>query len=326
MKWLITGGCGFIGSNLVARLATDPSNHITVIDNLSVGSLNAIQSIAPFVPVNPLSSENPSSQYTFFAGDIRDHSIIPHFLSGVDFVVHLAANTGVPSSVYEPFTDCNVNISGLLNYLHASVSCSIKKFIFASSSAPAGSSPPPIHEEIVPRPLSPYGASKLAGEAYCAAYYHTHSLNTVALRFSNVYGPRSSHKSSVVARFINDLICSGSLSIHGDGTQTRDFIYVNDLVDSIILSCLSPHTSGQIYQIGTGTPLSVGDLASKLTTLLSSYTKQSYTINYKPSRIADICHSYCDPRKAFADFSWVASTSLEVGLQHTIESVLSPNV
>ena len=144
---------------------------------------------------------------------------------GIDTIIHLAANTGVGPSIEKPQVDMSVNIIGTFNYLEASRVNKISKFIFASSGAPIGEVEPPIHEEIPPHPLSPYGASKLAGEGYCSAYKNTFGIETVVLRFGNVYGPGSINKSSVVAKFIRKAINGDILEIYGDGMQTRDFIY-----------------------------------------------------------------------------------------------------
>ena len=169
-----------------------------------------------------------------------------------DAVVHLAAQTGVPKSLLNPRGDCQLNIVGTLNMLEACRAAqngaSGPRFVFASSNAPLGRQTPPATEDKAPLPVSPYGASKLAGEAYCLAYHGSWGLGTVALRFGNVYGPYSAHKTSVVAKFLDDIETSGSIVIDGDGLQTRDFIYVEDLARALLAALESP-VKGEVFQI-----------------------------------------------------------------------------
>ncbi|MDG2233940.1 MAG: NAD-dependent epimerase/dehydratase family protein, partial [Ilumatobacter sp.] len=230
-KWLITGGCGFIGTNLIERLRADGTS-IRVLDNLSVGSRETLAAVSDFDEISPDSDWSPGVQLV--VGDIREATGWAEAFEGVDVVVHLAASTGVPQSVEDPMHDCTSNVVGLLNVLEAARNAKAGRFIFASSGAPAGEVEPPIHEEVVPRPVSPYGASKLAGEAYCSAYARTFGLGTVALRFGNVYGPRSGHKSSVVAKWVRLALEGSPIEIYGDGNATRDFIFTSDLVEAIV--------------------------------------------------------------------------------------------
>src|SRR5699024_11073922 len=228
MNWLITGGCGFIGVNLIERLLRNPDNRIRVLDNLSVGTREDLAAVTDFSETPPCPStggselardssasqkSSPSSlkregwgegenKVQLIVGDILDEPLTLQAAESADVIVHLAANTGVGPSVDDPRKDCTTNVIGILNMLEAARHNEVKRFVFASSGAPVGEVEPPIHEELAPHPVSPYGASKLAGEGYCSAYYRTFGVETVALRFGNVYGPRSSHKGSVVAKFI----------------------------------------------------------------------------------------------------------------------------
>src|SRR5574340_1222907 len=203
--WLITGGCGFIGTSLIAYLLKEkPEVKIRVLDNLSVGTKDDLTEVCNFIETTQTQSSSLIAQSTpieLVVGDVRDYNTCLKCCEDIDIVVHLAANTGVAPSVENPRYDMEVNVIGTFNMLEATRRSKIKKFIFASSGAPLGEIEPPINEEKAPKPVSPYGASKLAGEGYCSTYYRTFGVQTVALRFGNVYGPGSGHKSSVVARF-----------------------------------------------------------------------------------------------------------------------------
>ncbi len=236
MNWLITGGCGFIGTTLINRLKDEGGHNIRVIDNLSTGTKDDLRLVCSFVEKGTDSIDGPPQDIELVVGDILDKDLALGVVQGSDVIVHLAANTGVGPSVKDPRSDCFANVIGTFNYLEAARYQQVKRFIFASSGAPIGEAAPPIHEELPAHPVSPYGASKLAGEGYCSAYYSSFGIDTVSLRFGNVYGPGSKHKSSVVAKFIRLALDGQILEIYGDGTQTRDFIYIDDLVEAILLS------------------------------------------------------------------------------------------
>ena len=246
MNWVITGGCGFIGSRLVNALLLDGKNNVRVIDNLSVGSENDLQKISKFRKITTLDASQPQG-LELVVGDILDQELISKVCFRSDVIVHLAANTGVVQSVNDPGHDLQTNVIGTVKMLEAARENGVSKFIFASSGAPLGDVQPPMHEELATHPKSPYGASKLAGEAYCSAYFHSFQIDTVSLRFSNVYGPGSSRKNSVIAKFIKSALSKETLEIHGSGEQTRDFIYVDDLVKAII-RLLTPIIGGEVFR------------------------------------------------------------------------------
>jgi len=216
--WLITGGCGFVGLNLVDALRSLNRCNIRIFDNLSVGTREALSTVTPFVE-----DETPDAPVRFTVGDIRDKVAIGKAAEGVDVIVHLAANAGVGRSLADPNHDADVNVIGTLNCLEAARHAKVRRFILASSTAVGAAAP-----------TTPYGAGKLAGEAYCAAYKAAFGLETVALRFANVYGPRSGHKQSVVAAFVAQALRGDPLTIHGDGRQRRSFIHVSDIVAAIL--------------------------------------------------------------------------------------------
>ena len=186
-------------------------------------------------------------------------------------IVHFAANTGVMPSVEDPRADCMSNVVGTLNFLEAARHNGVGRFVFASSGGTViGEAEPPIHEEMVAHPVAPYGASKLAGEGYCSAYFQTFGIGTVALRFGNVYGPLSGHKNSVVARFIKRAMDGEVLEIYGDGTQTRDFIFVDDLIRAVRLSATTEGVGGEVFQIATSAETTVQELTDKLLPALAA--------------------------------------------------------
>ena len=234
----------------------------------------------------------------------------------VDCIVHLAANTGVGPSVDRPRQDMENNVIGTFNMLEAARKNCIKQFIFASSGAPAGEIEPPIHEEIAPHPVSPYGASKLAGEGYCSCYAKTFGINTVALRFGNVYGPGSKHKSSVVAKFIKNVINGLSCEIYGDGTQTRDFIFINDLVSAIIKAS-QLQMGGEIFQIASGSELTILELAELLNDIFPEFGYEM-KIKFGEKLVGDVQRNYSNTTKAMDILGWSACTDLESGLKQTI--------
>lgn len=209
---------------------------------------------ARIIKENDESVRHDEKSILLIEGDIRDKEVCLKACRGVDCVVHLAAHAGVIPSIENPYYDFEVNILGTLNLLKAAVENNVEKFIFASSNAPLGNQNPAMNETKVPRPLSPYGASKLACEAYCSAFYHSYGLRTISLRFSNVYGPYSLHKNSVVAKFIKDAIIKKQLTIYGDGKQTRDLVYVDDLCRAIltILGSTKEIVFGDVFNLGTG--------------------------------------------------------------------------
>ena len=295
---LVTGGAGFIGANLV-RMLLEHDYAVTVLDNLSV------------IPPKYLAG----LPIRFVEGDILDSELLNQLIPGHNMVVHLAAQSGVPASLANPRQDCEINVIGTLNMLEASRHADVKRFIFASSNAPLGRQPPPATEDNAPLPISPYGASKLAGEAYCLAYHGSWGLGTVVLRFANIYGPFSAHKNSVVAKFIKHILANGQITIDGDGAQTRDFIYVKDLCRAILLA-LESDVGGELFQIATGVETSILQLAA----LIQQVMGRDVKIQHGHPRRGDIRKNYSDISKVERMLNWRPETDLLKGLQQTIES------
>jgi UDP-glucose 4-epimerase len=326
MKWLITGGCGFLGTSLVRALAEEDGHLIRVLDNLSVGTRRDLANVCKFVEIDRqgLKTSAPShggakeSKVELIVADILDEALALDVAKGMDVIAHLAANTGVAPSVENPRIDCLTNVVGTLNYLEAARHGKVKRFIFASSGAPIGECEPPIHEKIVPQPVSPYGASKLAGEGYCSAYFRTFGVETVALRFGNVYGPGSTHKTSVVAKFIRHALGGKPLEIFGDGRQTRDFVYVEDLVGAIRLAAKQAGIGGEVFQIATSVETTVSEMCERLVAILKEDGVGDIATIHSNARIGDIKRNYSDTRKARERLGWVCNTSLDDGLRKTI--------
>jgi len=319
LNWLITGGAGFIGRNLIKFLKENyPNNKVRILDNLSVGSREDLAYCTDrFNECDVQSANWENDEIELIVGDILDQDLVLKVSEGANVIVHLAANTGVGPSVENPRMDCTTNVVGTFNLLEAARQAKVSKFIFASSGAPIGECIPPIHEELPCHPVSPYGASKLAGEAYCSAYFRSFGLNTVALRFGNVYGPGSTKKASVVAKFIKLALNKETLEIYGDGKQTRDFIYVKDLVNSIYLSA-TKEVGGEIFQIATSRETTVSEITEKLVSLLKESGLQDINVIYGPKRVGDVMRNFSDTTKAKNVLGWETNYNLEQGLKETI--------
>jgi len=332
---LITGGCGFIGANLVTYLLRKGFRNIRILDNVSAGTkenlLDALQGNGDIISridgdkityrVKTTFNENVNNTIAidFIIGDIRSYETCLNATQNIDVVVHLAAHTGVIPSIEDPFYDWEVNGKGTLNLLYASVKREVDTFIFASSNATLGSQGPPVDERRPPKPLSPYGSSKLAGEGYCSAFYGSYGLKTVNLRFSNVYGPYSLHKQGVVAQFIKDGILKKTLTIFGDGNQSRDFIHVDDLCLAIYLILSTPASKGSIwgetFQIGTGREISIAQLAR----LVQGFFDERIEISFAPKRKGEIVRNRSDIGKAKMAIGFSPRISLEDGARSVYE-------
>lgn len=329
MRWLVTGGCGFIGRNLIGALLQRPDNFVRVIDNISVGTRDELAAVHPYVELDPVTLEAGIKadsivvRLEFVVGDIRDLTLAKRVATATDVIVHLAANTGVGPSIDDPMADCTSNVIGTLNYLEASRHNKVSRFVFASSGAPIGNCEPPIHEELPAHPVSPYGASKLAGEAYCSAYKRSFGIETVALRFGNCYGPLSTHKGSIVAKFIREAMAGQTWEIYGDGQQTRDFIYVDDVVAAIELGATAEGVGGEVFQIATSAETSVQALAEKLAAALKRRQVLTPATRRAEPRVGDVKRNYSDTSKARSLLGWSARVTLEEGLAQTVGWFLS---
>ncbi len=329
VSWLITGGCGFIGQNLLDNLLTDKTNYIRIVDNLSVGRKENLAELCEFTDIDgsdlDKGYEGTPGTVDFVKGDITDTRLMAKVTCNINNIVHLAANTGVIPSIENPMKDMEDNVKGIVSTLEGARLNKVQTVIFASSGAPVGAADPPIHEDLVPRPMSPYGASKLAGEAYCSAYYHCFNINTIALRFSNVYGPKSAAKQSAVALFIKKILNNETIHIFGDGEQTRDFIYVDDLVGAI-KNASQRSLGGNVFQIATSKPTSINDLMMEMKKAFEKKDIKNIKVEYKDSRKGEVLNSFCDISKAKSLLEWSYSVNLQEGLGRTIDWFLKNKV
>jgi UDP-glucose 4-epimerase len=297
----ITGGAGFIGSNLAYELATD--NTIIIIDDLSTGRAENIAGLT--------AREN----VTFTQGSILDLPLLEGAFKGVDFVFHQAAIPSVPRSIEDPLSTNEVNITGTLNVLIAARDNEVKKVIFASSSSVYGDTPTlPKKEDMTPHPQSPYALTKLVGEYYCQVFRQIYGLPTVCLRYFNVYGPRQnpdSEYASVIPRFISRVSQDKSPIIYGDGNQTRDFTFIQDVIQANIAAAES-NTTG-IFNVGSGKNTTIDGLAEAVVKIMARDLKPIY----QEPRAGDIEHSLADISRARA-IGYEPKYSLEDGLRETI--------
>ena len=302
-KIAITGGAGFIGSTLARVLAKD--NQIIVLDDLSAGHLENIQDLIDSQSVN------------FVKGSITNLALLQKTFKDVDYVFHEAAIASVPRSMKDPITTNNVNISGTLNVLVAARDNNVKKVVFASSSAIYGNpSTFPIKENMPPDPLSPYAVSKLVGEHYCQVFSKSFDLPTASLRYLNVYGPRqdpTGNYAAAIPRFISRILDNNPPIIYGDGTQTRDFVFVSDVVKANILAAESNATG--VYSIASGKKISINDLAETIINIIGKKLKPIYE---KP-RLGDIKDSWADISKAKKELHFEPKYQLTEGLKETVE-------
>lgn len=245
-KIMVTGGAGFIGATLVPQLVQQ-GNQVVVVDNFSRGSKGLL-------PAQP--------QIEICEADIRDTETIDRMAKGCNAIIHLAAYGSVVESVAEPSENFSVNVEGTFSVLKAARSSGVGKLIFASTGgALIGNAPPPVNEHSVPRPISPYGASKLAGEGYCCAFAHAYGMDITALRFANVIGPQSLHKKGAVTNFFKAIIDGRPIVIYGDGSATRDFLYVEDLCQGIVKAVQSSLMGFNVFHLASSKEVSVKQLA-----------------------------------------------------------------
>ena len=306
MNILVTGGAGFIGSHIVERLVSLGHN-VYVIDNLSNGSIDNIQHLTN------------KDNFVFYKGDIRDLSLVKMILMDVEAVVHLAAIIDVQYSINNPEETNDVNVRGTLGLLKSSFQFGIKKFIYTSSCAVYGEAKYlPIDEDHPTYPLSPYAASKVASEAYIKAYSRISNLKTIILRLFNVYGPRQevSRYPGVISKFITSAMKSEELVIYGDGTQTRDFIFVKDVTDLIVMLIEGDYPSGETYNVGSGMAISIRELAEKIINLVG---RKKVKMRFSAGRIGDIKRSQAFIEKINRDLNFSPRISIDEGLRLTIE-------
>jgi UDP-glucose 4-epimerase len=304
-KVLVTGGAGFIGSHVVDRLVLE-GYEVRVLDDLSTGKLDNIQ------------RNLSSGKVELVKGDIRDASAVKQSLDGVNFVIHMAALVSVPLSVENPDLTFDINLLGTLNLLRSSIKEKVDRFVFVSSCAVCGDPESlPVTEQTRTNPISPYAESKLIGERYSLGFSERQLLNSVVLRFFNVYGPRQGMNdySGVITRFIERCKQKLPLTIYGDGSQTRDFVNVKDVAEAVLASMKSSKAAGEVFNIGSGKHTSINELAKTIMELAGVNSE----ISYEKSRSGDIKDSYADISKAKMLLGYEPKVSLSDGLQSLLE-------
>lgn len=297
-KVLITGGAGFIGSNLIAHLTTLGGYEISVIDNETLGSRD---DIAEF-------------DVEFIPGDIRDRDLVQKITKGVDTIVHLAADTRVMDSIEDPVFNFENNTLATFYLLVAARENGVRRVVNASTGgAILGEVPAPVHENIPPAPESPYGASKLAIEGYLSAFAGSYGMASASLRFSNIYGPRSYHKGSVVAFFFKRILAGEKLVIYGDGSQVRDYLFVEDQVEGI-RNAIDSDVSG-VFQLGRGKPTTINELLDAIRDVVGD--EYPFEVDYQDFREGEIHTTWCDITKARENIGFNPTTELPEGLAKT---------
>jgi nucleoside-diphosphate-sugar epimerase len=303
-SYLVTGGAGFIGSNLVDELLRR-GHVVRVLDNVFTGRLENL--------------EGARNRIEFFEADICHlEAIRPHF-AGVDYVLHLAALPSVPRSVADPLSATKVNIEGTLNVLLAARDSGVKRVVFAASSAAYGDNPKlPRVESHEPRPLSPYALTKVAGEYYCQIFTHLYGLEAVALRYFNIFGPRQnphSQYTGVLSKFITAYIKGTTPVIFGDGEQSRDFTYIDNVVDATLRACTAPDAPGRVINVGVGGRFTL----NQTITLLNQIFGKQVAPRYDPPRSGDVLHSQADISLARQVLGYEPKVPYEQGLRKTVD-------
>jgi nucleoside-diphosphate-sugar epimerase len=305
MRYLVTGGAGFIGSHLVERLVRDGAE-VTVLDDLSTGRREHLRVVRDRV--------------RFIRGNAARLELCRRAMQGVDYVLHQAAVTSVPRSTRNPVAAHQANVTGTLNILLAAQEAHVHRVVFAGSTAAYGDAAElPNHEALLPRPLSAYAASKVAGEAYCQAFWRTHGLETVVLRYFNIFGPRQNLESqygAVVPLFIAAALRGEPPVIFGDGGQTRDFTFVTNVVEANLLACHAPaaQAAGAVFNIGCGVATSIRELWQQIADLVGTEVEPLHDA----PRAGDVRHSLASIDRAREQLGYTPTVNLEQGLQRTI--------
>ena len=306
MRVLVTGGAGFIGSHLVRSLVGNGWN-VVVLDDFSSGKKENLDWF------------KGSDRLRVVKGDVRDRKVVDTVVEGVDSVVHLAAFVDASGSVAKPLETNDINVNGTLNVLDACVKKGVGRFVFSSSAGVYGDGNPlPLREEYDLRPLSPYAASKVSGEYYCRMFCECYGINSVILRFFNVYGPGQglNQYAGVITKFADSGLRGEPLAVYGDGSQTRDFVNVADVVEALELSLELKSSKAEIFNVCSGKTMCINDLARCVCGVLE---KDLEILHVEP-RPGDVLHSYGDPGKARKMLGFEAKVAFEDGLRRYVES------
>ncbi len=304
-RYLVTGGAGFIGSHTVDRLVAE-QHQVRVLDDLSSGRLENLS--------------HHGAQVEFVQGDLRDRKIMRQVCQGVDYILHIAAWRSVPKSMADAYGYMDVNVMGTTNVLDEAVNAKVRRVVVVSSSSVYGEAKKaPMQETDPALPVSPYAASKLIDEVLCGLYFRAFGLETAAVRYFNVFGPRQSLENDyavVIPKFIACLIKRQSPPVYGDGTQSRDFTYVDNVVDGTIRASTAPGVgTGEVFNIALGEEHTVLDLLEQLNKIMGLSIKP----DFKPKRPGDVYRTYADSSKAERLLDWKGKIAFAEGLRRTVE-------
>ena len=303
-KYLVTGIAGFIGSS-IARELLARGEHVRGVDSFATGKRENITEIL--------------DRIDFREGDITDLDAMREHCAGIEFVIHQAAIPSVPKSVLDPLGSNRANVDGTLNVLVAARDAKVRRVVFAASSSAYGDTPTlPKHEQMRPDPISPYAVAKLASEHYMISFYRCYGLETVCLRYFNIFGPRqdpTSPYSGVLAKFITQMLRGEQPTIHGDGEQSRDFTYIDNAVEANLLACAAQKAAGQMFNVATGRRVTLNETFK----LLQGLTGYSGRPKYGPEREGDVKHSLADISLAEAGLGYKPFVDFEEGLRRTVE-------
>lgn len=303
-KYLVTGGAGFIGSHIVERLVSQ-GTAVRVLDNLSTGARGNVSC--------------HGDRVEFIEGNVQDPTVVARAVEGVDVVFHEAALASVPRSVTHPLETHDACVTGTVALLDACRKAGVRRVVYAASSSAYGNSPTmPKVETHLPEVLSPYGAAKLAGELYMESFAATYGIETVRLRYFNVFGPRqdpNSPYSAVIPLFVAALLDGRTPTIYGDGSQSRDFTYIENIVSANLKASVAPGVSGRVYNVACGSSLSVNELLKKICKLLD----KPFAPNYAPPRTGDVLHSWAAIAAAQRDLGYEIEVQLDEGLRRTVD-------
>lgn len=303
MDYLVTGGAGFIGSHLVASLVEQGAG-VRVLDNFSTGKR---ENLAPIL-----------GKIDLVEGDITDPRICAHACAGVRFVLHQAALPSVPKSIADPVSSHRTNVDGTFNMLLAARDAGVRRFVFAASSSAYGESPAlPKTESMPTQPLSPYAVQKLAGENYCRVFAEVYGLETLSMRYFNVFGPRqdpASQYAAAIPAFVTAIIADRPPTIYGDGEQTRDFTYIENVIKANLAAVEATKTHGEVLNIACGDPVTVNAIIREINTILGKDVRPEYVAQ----RPGDIKHSWADISLAAEKIGFAPAIPLAEGLRRTI--------
>jgi nucleoside-diphosphate-sugar epimerase len=305
-RYLVTGGAGFIGSHIVNRLVREGA-FARVVDNLSTGEIDRLDDF--------------EGQIEFIKGDLADSAVSDRAVQNIDYVFHQAALPSVQRSVSDPVATHRANVTATLNLLESSRKATVRRFVYAASSSAYGDTEIlPKNEEMSPNPLSPYALQKLIGEHYCKIYHALYCLETVSLRYFNVFGPGQdphSEYSAVIPKFITSLLAGKPLVVFGDGQQSRDFTFIDNIVEANLAALTSPNAPGKIINVGYGKQTTLNQIIN----LLKEIVGIQVSVEYRPARTGDVRHSLADISLARGVLAYQPKVGVQEGLKKTVEAI-----